>query len=214
MSSLKGDVKDITMQKRSIKGKLEVICGSMFSGKSEELIRRIRRADYAQMKIATFKHRVDDRMSIEFINTHAGDKVKAIAIEQPDAIKHFVTEETQLVAIDEVQFFSMNIIPLILELVENGKKVIVAGLDLDFRGVPFGPIPPLMAIADKITKLFAVCMTCGNDAHYSQRLIDGRAAKFNDPVIMVGADDKYQARCRDCFIIDKIHWAPTEPQLA
>lgn len=202
------------MQSRSIKGKLEVISGSMFSGKSEELIRRIRRADFAQMKITAFKHRVDNRMSIEFINTHSGDKFKAVALEKPEDIKHFVTEETQVIAIDEVQFFSMAIIPIILELVENGKKVIVAGLDLDFRGVPFGPIPPLMAIADKITKLTAVCMTCGNDAHYSQRLIDGRAAKFDDPVIMVGAEDVYQARCRDCFIIDRIQWAPAEPQLA
>ncbi len=202
------------MQKRSIKGKLEVISGSMFSGKSEELIRRIRRADFASMKIAVFKHRVDDRMAIEFINTHSGDKFKAIALENPEDIKHFINEETQLVAIDEVQFFTMDIIPVILELVENGKKVIVAGLDLDFRGFPFGPIPTLMAIADTITKLSAVCMTCGNDAHFSQRLIDGRAAKFNDPVIMVGAKDVYQARCRDCYIIDKIHWSPTAPQVA
>ncbi len=202
------------MQRRSIKGKLEVISGSMFSGKSEELIRRIRRADYAQMKIAVFKHRVDDRMSIEYISTHSGDKFKAIALEKPEDIKHFVTEETQIVALDEVQFFTMDIIPLVLEMVENGKKVIAAGLDLDFRGVPFGPIPPLMAIADKITKLNAVCMTCGNDAHYSQRLIDGRAAKFDDAIVMVGAKDVYQARCRDCFIIDKIQWAPAEPRLA
>ncbi len=202
------------MLSRSIKGKLEVISGSMFSGKSEELIRRIRRADYAQMKISVFKHTVDDRMSIDYINTHSGDKFKAIALEKPDDIRHFVTEETQLIAIDEVQFFTMDIIPIILEMVENGKKVIAAGLDLDFRGVPFGPIPPLMAIADNITKLTAVCMTCGKDGHYSQRLIDGRAAKFDDPIIMVGAQDVYQARCRDCFIIDKIQWAPTEPRLA
>ncbi len=120
------------MQRRSVKGKLEVISGSMFSGKSEELIRRIRRADYAQMKIAVFKHRVDDRMSIEYINTHSGDKFKAIALEKPEDIKHFVTEETQMVALDEVQFFTMDIIPAILEMVENGKKVIAAGLDLDF----------------------------------------------------------------------------------
>ncbi len=202
------------MQNRCIKGKLEVIAGSMFSGKSEELIRRIRRADFAQMKIAVFKHRVDDRMSIGFINTHSGDKFKAIALEKPEDMRHFVTEETQLIAIDEVQFFTMDIIPIILEMVENGKKVIAAGLDLDFKGMPFGPIPTIMAIADKITKLTAVCMTCGNDAHYSQRLIDGRAAKFDDPVIMVGAQDVYQARCRDCFIIDRIQWTPAEPSLA
>lgn len=198
------------MVKRTIKGRLEVISGSMFSGKSEELIRRIRRAELAHIKMAVFKHRVDNRMSIDFIHTHSGDKLKAIALDKPDDIKLFVTEETQIVAIDEAQFFSPNIIRVALELVEEGKKVVIAGLDLDFRGVPFGPIPPLMAIADHVTKLYAVCMTCGNDAHYSQRLIDGRAAKFDDPIVLIGAQDVYQARCRDCFIIDKVGWVPAE----
>ncbi len=198
------------MLKSAIKGRLEVISGSMYSGKSEELIRRIRRVELANLKITVFKHRIDNRMSIDFINTHGGDKLKAIALENPEDIKHFVTEETQIVAIDEVQFFSQAIIKTVLELVEEGKKVMVAGLDLDFRGVPFGPIPPLMAIADRVTKLFAICMTCGNDAHFSQRLIDGRAAKFDDPIVLIGAQDIYQARCRDCFIIDRIGWVPAE----
>ena len=196
------------MIKRSIKGRLEVISGSMFSGKTEELIRRVRRAELANQKISVFKHRVDDRMSIDFVNTHSGDKLKAIAVENPDDIKLFVNEETQIVAIDEVQFFAPDIVRIILELVEEGKKVIAAGLDLDFRGVPFGAIPPLLAVADRITKLYAVCMSCGNDAHYSQRLIDGHAAKFDDPIVMIGAQDVYQARCRDCFIIDKVGWTP------
>lgn len=196
------------MIKRSIKGRLEVISGSMFSGKSEELIRRIRRAELANLKISVFKHRVDDRTSIEFISTHNGDKLKAIAIENPEDMRNFINEETQIVAIDEVQFFTADIVRTILDLVEEGKKVITAGLDLDFRGVPFGPIPPLLAVADQITKLYAVCMTCGNDAHYSQRLIDGRAAKFDDPIVLIGAQDVYQARCRDCFIIDKVEWKP------
>lgn len=198
------------MKKHTVKGKLEVISGSMFSGKSEELIRRIRRAEIANFKIAAFKHKVDDRMSIDNINTHGGDKYRAVALDSPEDIKLFVTEETQIIAIDEVQFFNMNIISVILEMIENGKKVMVAGLDLDFRGVPFGPIPPLMAIADSITKLYAICMTCGNDAHYSQRLIDGRAAKFDDPIILIGAENVYQARCRDCFIIDRIQWSSPE----
>ena len=198
------------MLKRSIKGRLEVVSGSMFSGKSEELIRRVRRAELANLKITVFKHRVDDRVAIDFITTHSGDKLKAIALDKPEDMKLFVNEETQIVAIDEVQFFSVDIIRTILELVEEGKKVVVAGLDLDFRGVPFGPIPSLMAIADRVTKLFAVCMTCGNDAHYSQRLIDGRAAKFADPIVLIGAQDVYQARCRDCFIIDRISWTPAK----
>ena len=201
------------MAKRSIKGKLEVISGSMFSGKSEELIRRIRRSELANFKITVFKHRIDDRMSIDYINTHSGNKHKAIALDNPDDMHLFVTEETQVVAIDEVQFFGMDIIPVILDMVERGKKVFVAGLDLDFRGVPFGPIPPLMAIADAITKLYAVCMSCGNDAHYSQRLINGRAAKFDDPIVLIGAQNVYQARCRDCFIIDKISWKASELSL-
>lgn len=196
------------MLTRSIKGRLEVISGSMFSGKSEELIRRVRRSELANLTITVFKHRFDDRTSIEFISTHNGDTLKAIALENPDDIKQFITEETHIVAIDEVQFFDVSIVRTILDLVEDGKKVIAAGLDLDFRGVPFGPIPPLLAIADRITKLYAVCMTCGNDAHYSQRLIDGRAAKFDDPIVLIGAQDVYQARCRDCFIIDKVGWKP------
>ncbi len=197
-----------TMIRRSIKGRLEVISGSMFSGKSEELIRRVRRAELANLKISVFKHRIDDRMSIEFISTHDGDKLKAIALENPEDIKNFINEETQIIAIDEVQFFDPAIVRTILDLVEDGKKVIAAGLDLDFRGVPFGAIPPLLAVADRITKLYAVCMSCGNDAHYSQRLIDGHAAKFDDPIVMIGAQDVYQARCRDCFIIDKVGWTP------
>jgi thymidine kinase len=196
------------MLTRSIKGRLEVISGSMFSGKSEELIRRVRRSELANLTISVFKHRFDDRTSIEYISTHNGDKLKAIALENPEDIKQFITEETHIIAIDEVQFFDASIVRTILDLVEDGKKVIAAGLDLDFRGVPFGPIPPLLAIADRITKLYAVCMTCGNDAHYSQRLIDGRAAKFDDPIVLIGAQDVYQARCRDCFIIDKVGWKP------
>jgi thymidine kinase len=196
------------MVKRSIKGRLEVISGSMFSGKSEELIRRVRRAELAYLKTSVFKHSFDDRMSVNSIDTHNGDKLNAISIKDPEEIKKNITEETQIVAIDEVQFFKPEIVRTILDLVEDGKKVIAAGLDLDFRGVPFGPIPPLLAIADRITKLYAVCMTCGNDAHYSQRLINGRAAKFNDPIVLIGAQDVYQARCRDCFIIDNVGWKP------
>ncbi len=180
----------------------------MFSGKSEELIRRVRRAELAYLKTSVFKHSFDDRMSVNSIDTHNGDKLNAISIKDPEEIKKNITEETQIVAIDEVQFFKPEIVRTILDLVEDGKKVIAAGLDLDFRGVPFGPIPPLLAIADRITKLYAVCMTCGNDAHYSQRLINGRAAKFNDPIVLIGAQDVYQARCRDCFIIDNVGWKP------
>ena len=138
------------MTKRRGKGKLEVICGSMFSGKSEELIRRIRRAEFAQQKACVFKHRIDDRMTIEHIHAHNGDTYKAIALENPSDIALFVTDDIQVVAIDEVQFFGPDSIPTIMSLVDAGKRVLVAGLDLDFRGVPFGIMPTLMALADSV----------------------------------------------------------------
>ena len=194
------------MVKRRDKGKLEVICGSMFSGKSEELIRRIRRAEFAQQKTCVFKHRIDDRVTIEHIHAHNGDTYKSIALENPADMALFVTDDIQVVAIDEVQFFSADIIPTLMNLVDTGKRVLAAGLDLDFRGLPFGTIPTLMALADSVTKLNAVCLLCGNDAQFTQRLINGKVAKFDDPVILIGAENCYQARCRDCYIIDKPTW--------
>lgn len=185
------------------KGKLEVICGPMFSGKSEELIRRLKRAELGQQKVCAFKHKLDNRMAIEFIQSHNGAKFKAIALDNPLDMNLFIADDMQVIAIDEIQFFSTEIISIILDLVDNGKRVIVAGLDLDFRGLPFGTLPTLLALADDVTKLTAICIKCGNEAHLSQRLINGKAAKFDDPIIMVGAQEKYQARCRDCFIIDK-----------
>lgn len=187
-------------------GKLEVICGSMFSGKSEELIRRVRRAEIAHQKVSVFKHKFDNRMSIDTINSHSGDRFKAIAIENPADIELFVSDDVSVVAIDEIQFFNDEIVPLLLALINSGKRVIAAGLDLDFRGIPFGCMPTLLAIAHNVTKLTAVCMLCGNDAQYTQRLIKGRAADFDDPLIMIGSEDCYQARCRDCYVIDKNWW--------
>ncbi len=186
------------------KGKLEVICGPMFSGKSEELIRRLKRAEIAHQEICVFKHKLDDRMAIEYISSHGGHQFKSIALESPTDITPFITDDIEVIAIDEVQFFSQEIIEVILELIESGKRVIVAGLDLDFRGIPFGCMPALLALADNVTKLKAVCVVCGSDAQFSQRLIDGKAANFDDSVILVGAQEKYQARCRDCYLIDKI----------
>ncbi|MBA3954425.1 thymidine kinase [Candidatus Dependentiae bacterium] len=198
------------MLKRATKGTLEVICGSMFSGKSEELIKRLRRAELANLKLCVFKHKLDDRMTIEYIYAHSGEKFKAIALENPYDMYLFISDETQVIALDEVQFFSNDIIAIILDLIDSGKRVIAAGLNLDFRGVPFGCMPTLMALADSVTKLSAVCRECGKDAHYTQRLIDGKAAKFDDPIIMVGAQECYQARCRDCYIIDQKAWVKHE----
>jgi thymidine kinase len=190
------------MSKRPIKGKLEVICGPMFSGKTEELIRRLRRAELAQLKTSVFKHRLDDRMTIEYIYAHSGDKFKAISLENPTDIALFMNDDIPVVGIDEIQFFPLSIVQIILDLVDMGKRVVVAGLDLDFRGMPFGCMPTLLAIADSVVKLAAVCIECGNEAHFTQRLINGKAAKFHDPIIMIGAQECYQARCRDCYIID------------
>ncbi len=192
--------------KTQIKGKLEVICGSMFSGKSDELIRRIRRIEFAHQKVIVFKHRIDDRMSTDYIHAHTGEKYKAVALENPADMELFVSDDTHVIAIDEVQFFSQEILSAIFRMIDTGKRVIVAGLDLDFRGLPFGVIPILMAVADTVTKLNAVCVICAKDACYSQRLIDGKPARFDDPIVLVGAQDHYQARCRDCFVIDKPGW--------
>jgi thymidine kinase len=187
----------------SRKGLLEVVCGSMFSGKSEELIRRLRRAEIAKQNVVTIKHSIDDRRSNEFVTSHVGNKILAIELSDPKEILNYVNEKTDIIGIDEVQFFDNEIVAVILQLVHDGKRVIVAGLDLDFRGVPFGCMPSLLAFADKVTKLKAVCMECGKDAHFTQRIINNDPAKYDDPIILVGAQECYQARCRSCYKIDK-----------
>ncbi len=193
-----------TTQPTNNKGILEVICGSMFSGKSEELIRRLKRAEYAQKNLLVFKHSLDDRHTIDHVTAHSGSKIKAIPVEKPDIILELITDDIEIVGIDEIQFFDNKVINVICKLIEKGMRVIIAGLDLDFKGLPFGPIPTLMAIADSVTKLKAICIYCGNDAHFTQRLVNGKPAKYNDPIIVVGAEEHYQARCRNCHIIDKI----------
>lgn len=193
----------MTSHKPEKKGFLEVVCGSMFSGKSEELIRRVKRAELAKQNILVFKHSLDDRSLIEYVVSHNGSKLKAIPVDTPQTILELVSDEVTVVGIDEVQFFDNDIIAVICTLIDAGKRVIAAGLDLDFRSVPFGPIPALLAIADDVTKLKAICMVCRKDAHYSQRLVNGKPAKFDDPIVLVGAQECYQARCRDCYQIDK-----------
>ncbi len=185
------------------KGSLEVICGSMFSGKSEELIRRLNRATFARLSVQTFKHSLDKRTAIENVASHNGNTFTAIPLENPDELLSLIKDETNVVGIDEIQWFSLDIIPVVCKLIELNKRVIVAGLDLDFKGVPFGCMPLLMSIADDITKLKAICIVCGNDAHFTQRLVNGKPAKFDDPIILVGSQECYQARCRSCHSIDK-----------
>lgn len=185
-------------------GKLEVVCGPMFSGKSEELIRRLRRAKIAKQGVIAFKHSLDNDRTIEKLASHNGSVLEAHATDSVASILEYsLQSDIAVIGIDEVQFFMYEIIPTICQLVDAGKRVIVSGLDLDFRGVPFGPMPTLLAIADTITKLQAICTVCGTDAHFTQRLVNNKPARYNDPLIQVGAQEAYQARCRSCYSIDK-----------
>lgn len=189
----------------AMQGSLEVICGPMFSGKSEELIRRLRRAKIAQQTTITFKPHIDHRYGLEFIVSHNGSQVEARPLNNVHDIITIVDEvNASVIGIDEAQFFSQDVVSVVCKLVNNSKRVIVAGLDLDFRGAPFGCIPLLLAVADKVSKLQAICTQCGHDAHFTQRLVNGSPAKFDDPVIMIGAQESYQARCRSCYTIDKV----------
>lgn len=187
-----------------IRGKLEVICGSMFSGKSEELIKRMKRAIYAQESVQIFKHYLDNRNNTIFVSTHNGNKMEAISLTSSNEINNYIFNEINVIGIDEIQFFDYDIILVINELINRGKRVIVAGLDLDFKGIPFSVMPHLLALADEVTKLKAICMKTGKDAHFSQRLINGMPASYKDPILLVGAKEYYEARSRDAFEIDRI----------
>ncbi|HDR7658320.1 MULTISPECIES: thymidine kinase [Bacillus] len=182
-------------------GWIEVICGSMFSGKSEELIRRIRRTQFAKQHAIVFKPCIDNRYSEEDVVSHNGLKVKAVPVSASKDIFNHVTEEMDVIAIDEVQFFDGDIVEVVQVLANRGYRVIVAGLDQDFRGLPFGQVPQLMAIAEHVTKLQAVCSACGSPASRTQRLIDGESAAFDDPIILVGASESYEPRCRHCHAV-------------
>jgi thymidine kinase len=179
-------------------GWVEVICGSMFSGKTEELIRRVRRAQIARQKVQVFKPSLDDRYTLEKVTSHNGLGMDATIVTGAREILDLAEPDTAVVAIDEVQFFDWAIAEVCNTLAEEGKRVIVTGLDMDFRGEPFGPMPLLMAEAERVDKLSAICVVCGAPASRTQRLIDGQPASYDDPVIMVGASEVYEARCRHC----------------
>lgn len=188
------------------KGWVEVICGPMFAGKSEELIRRIKTLSYAHQKIIAFKPSIDNRYDKTAIASHDGEKYQAMAVKNVEEIEKKITPDIQVVAIDEVQFFGNPIVALVEKLADRGIRVIVAGLDTDFRGEPFGPMPELLARAEFVTKLTAACTVCGCAATRTQRLVNGEPAKFDDPVILVGAKESYEARCR------KHHIVPNKPR--
>lgn len=170
----------------------------MFSGKTEELIRRVRRAQIARQKVQVFKPSIDTRYDTERVSSHNGMHWDAIPVDRAEKILELVEEDTTVVAIDEAQFFNWEIAHVCEILADQGVRVIVAGLDMDFRGEPFGPMPLLMAQAEKVDKLQAICVRCGQPASRTQRLINGRPASVDDPVILVGASEVYEARCRHC----------------
>ncbi len=177
-------------------GSIEVICGSMFCGKTEELIRRLRRATIARQKVQVFKPIIDDRYDKQKVTSHSGVDFDALPVTSPDAILENLDPDTTVVGIDEVMFFPDEVIQVIETLAERGIRVIVTGLDMDFRGEPFGCMPKIMARAERVDKLQAICMVCGGAASRTQRLVDGAPAKYDDPVVIVGASELYEARCR------------------
>jgi thymidine kinase len=179
------------------KGSVEVICGSMFSGKTDELIRRLRRAIIARQKVQVFKPAVDVRYAVEKVTSHAGSDFDAIPVGKAAEILSRYEKDVTVIAIDEAQFFDEGIIQVVETLAGRSIRVIVAGLDTDFRGEPFGPIPGLMARAEQVEKLQAICMVCGEPASRTQRLVNGKPARYDDPVVIVGAAELYEARCRE-----------------
>lgn len=185
-------------------GWIEVICGCMFAGKTEELIRRINVLSYARKNILVFKPKIDDRYCTTEIASHAGSKVPCIVISEAKEILDHVNYDTDVVAIDEVQFFDEDVVDICEYLADSGLRVMVAGLDKDFRGEPFGVLPDLLTRAEFVTKLTAVCAKCGAPATRTQRIINGKPASFNDPIVLVGAKEAYEPRCRHCHeIVEK-----------
>lgn len=187
-------------------GWIEVVTGSMFSGKSEELIRRMRRSKYANQKILVFKHSSDDRYDDTKVASHSQVFIEAVPASTVEEMREIIEKEykdVKVIGIDEVQFFGEDVAEFCEELADQGKRVVVAGLDQDFRGEPFKPMDRLMAKAEYVDKFNAICACCGNPASRTQRLVDGEPAYEDDPIVLVGASESYEARCRRCHIVRK-----------
>jgi thymidine kinase len=174
-------------------GWIEVVCGPMFSGKSEELIRRLRRAEIARQRVQIFKPGIDERYSEDHIVSHSDLKIHSVAVRDASDFETRLDLRTEVIGIDEAQFLGMELVEVVVRLADMGKRIIVAGLDTDYLGRPFHPIPELLAVADDITKTLAICMQCGNPAKHTQRLV------ASEDLIVVGAAGMYEARCRRCF---------------
>jgi thymidine kinase len=185
-------------------GWIEVIAGVMFSGKSEELLRRVRRATIARKRVQLFKSLLDDRYAgLYRVSSHDGRTSEAIPVDSAQQIALRVDPGAQVVAIDEAQFLDAGVVALVTSLAERGRRVVLAGTDTDFRGEPFGAMPQLMAVAEVVTKLHAICVLCGSPASRNPRLIDGRPAPYDSPTIMVGGTESYEARCRACHQVPR-----------
>lgn len=184
-------------------GWIEVVCGPMFAGKSEELIRRIKRLEYAKKKTIVFKPAIDTRYSNDEVVSHSNLKTKSIAVRHAKEILDYIDSTTFAIAVDEVQFLDKEIIDISQKLALKGIRVILAGLDTDFRGEPFSITASLMTIAEDVTKLTAICVVCGAPATKTQRILNGKPAAYHDPIIKVGASEAYEPRCRHCHQIIK-----------
>lgn len=184
-------------------GWIEVICGPMFAGKSEELIRRIKRLEYAKKKTLVFKPGIDNRYSADEVVSHSNLKAKSISIKDSKEILDYVDSSTFAIAVDEVQFLDKEIIYIAQRLALKGIRVILGGLDTDFRGEPFPITASLMTIAEDVLKLTAICVVCGAPATKTQRIINGKPAHYSDPIIKVGASEAYEPRCRHCHQVTK-----------
>jgi thymidine kinase len=199
-------------------GQIEIVCGSMFCGKTEELIRRVRRAIIAKQKVQVFKHSLDNRYAgVTKVSSHAGQYIEAQHVSHSNEILSFLKTDSTVVAIDEIQFFDDGIVAVASQLAQRGIRVIAAGLDLDFRGEPFGALPQLLCVAEDVTKLHAICVVCGELASRTQRLVNGQPAHYHDPTILVGAEETYEARCRKHHVVlqgerkDHLATSPNQP---
>ena len=184
-------------------GKIEVICGPMFAGKTEELIRRVKRMEYAKKKYLVFKPNIDNRFSTCEVVSHNKKRTNAINIDinNPNMVSKYITEDISALVFDEVQFFNESLLNIVKDYASKGLRIICAGLDKDFLGNPFGIMPNLLALADEVTKLTAICMVCGEEATETQRIIDGHPAYDDDDVVLIGATESYEARCRKCHMV-------------
>ena len=192
MAYLKKFLIDMFLENASRKGWIEVICGSMFSGKTEELIRRLKRAQFANQRVEIFKPQIDVRYSVDELVSHDANAIRSTPVESPGNIL-LMAADVDVVGIDEAQFFDNSIVDVCCQLADSGVRVIVAGLDMDYTGRPFGPMPMLMATAEYVTKVHAICVRCGNLAHHSHRLT------ADDKLVVLGEKDAYEPICRHCY---------------